>query len=48
LSSVNVFRIPADMGLKARAAALFNVAALLSGMILARSNFVFQSTKVAI
>jgi hypothetical protein len=47
LSSVRVFRIGAGMDLKARSAALFKAAALLSGMIFARSGFVFRSTNAA-
>jgi hypothetical protein len=48
LSTVRVFRIGGGMGLKARMGALFKVAAVLSGMTLARSSFVFRSTNVAI
>jgi hypothetical protein len=51
LFSVRVFRIGADMSLKARGqrpSALFKVAAVSSGIILTGSTFVFRSTKVAI
>jgi hypothetical protein len=48
LSSVRVCRIPAGMNLKARTAAQFKVAALLSGIIWASSIFVFRSTNVDI
>jgi hypothetical protein len=43
-----VFRIGAGIGLKARRAALFKAAAVLSGIIFAGSNFGFRSTNVAI
>jgi hypothetical protein len=48
VSSVRVFRIPSGIGLKARTAALFKAAAVLSCITFARKNFVFRSTNVAI